>query len=137
MPRESDKHGPRVDEEMDKETQSMTSGGPTDSRAEEKRESEGPTGAEDTPDHRLRGDRGMTSDVSLTPDEVEARQDLARFLEGAAFPGTREELVDSARSMDATEPVLRQLSELPGGRTFENLQEVWTTLGGRPERRTS
>lgn len=42
MERGSDKHGPRLDEEMDRETESITSGSPIEARVEESREKEGP-----------------------------------------------------------------------------------------------
>ena len=42
MERGSDKHGPRVDEELDHETRSLRQGAPVESRVEEHREQEGP-----------------------------------------------------------------------------------------------
>ncbi|MFL5796948.1 MAG: hypothetical protein ACJ77A_03325 [Actinomycetota bacterium] len=47
MDRGSDKHNPRVDEELEKETQAIHRGEPTESRAEEFRQQEGPGGRDD------------------------------------------------------------------------------------------
>ena len=42
MERGSDKHGSRLDEEMERETESVTRGAPVEARVEEWREKEGP-----------------------------------------------------------------------------------------------
>ena len=47
--RRSDKHSPRADEELQKETQSLEQGSPIEVRAEESREQEGPGEGEPIP----------------------------------------------------------------------------------------
>ena len=42
MERGSDKHNPRIDEELETEVQALVKGEPTDSRVEEFRQTEGP-----------------------------------------------------------------------------------------------
>ena len=42
MERGSDKHSPRLDDELDHETRSLQQGAPVESRVEEHREQEGP-----------------------------------------------------------------------------------------------
>jgi hypothetical protein len=135
MQRGSDKHGPRSDDALEKDTRSMVQGAPGESRAEEFREQEGPGQQEPTPDARLHGDRGMTPEGTLAADEIEARSEIARHIPGAVFPGTRNELLQGAREMHAPDAILRQIASLPEGRTFENVQDVWTALGGTAERR--
>ena len=49
MERGSDKHSPRLDEEMEKETQSIQRGAPVDSRVEEFRQTE-ETATEEAPE---------------------------------------------------------------------------------------
>ena len=49
MERGSDKHAPRVDEEMDRETRSMTQGSPIEARTDEARMKEPPGENEPTP----------------------------------------------------------------------------------------
>ena len=53
MERGSDKHAPRVDEEMERETRSMTQGSPIEARAEESRMKEPPAEDEPTPQEIL------------------------------------------------------------------------------------
>ena len=50
MERGSDKHAPRIDEEMERETRSMTQGSPIESRADEARAKEPPGDGEPTPE---------------------------------------------------------------------------------------
>lgn len=132
MERRSDKHGPRIDEEMKLETSSIVQGASVESRADERREKEPPASGEPTPDDRLRGDRGRTPEGALSPDQVEVRQEFARHIQGSVFPATRDEVIASARELDAPEPVLRQLASLPE-RTFDSFADVWEALGGPVE----
>lgn len=53
MERGSGKHGPRLDDEMDRETESITRGSPVEARAEESREKEGPADGEPVPQSRV------------------------------------------------------------------------------------
>ena len=133
--RGSDKMGSRIDDELAQETESLQRGAPVSSRAEEFREQEGPGDDEPTPDARLAGDRDLTPEDSLTPDEVEARSEIARHLEPSAFPADRAALLDAAREQDATGGVIAALESLPPDRRFENVQQVWEALGGRTEKR--
>jgi hypothetical protein len=133
LERGSDKHGPRVDEEMDRETRSLQQGSPVESRAEEFREQEGPGDRQPTPDARLAGGRATAASLDL--DDAEARADIARFLTPSAFPADREALLADARDNHAPEVVLERLQALPGGRSYENVQDVWGALGGTVEHR--
>ena len=49
MERGSDKHSPRVDDEMDHETRSMTQGSPIEARSDEARKKEPEADGEPTP----------------------------------------------------------------------------------------
>jgi hypothetical protein len=121
--RKSEKHNPRVDEEMMQETASLVRGSPVEARAEEFREQEGP------------GDGEPTADVDLSLDEIEQRSELARHLGPAPFPGDRDSLLEAARKEYAPDAVIRQLESLPPGEQFENVQAVWVALGHETERR--
>jgi hypothetical protein len=132
--RGSDKHNPRVDEDLKHATESLTRGAPVESRAEESRQQEGPGEGEPMPDSRLAGDEGAHG-ADMTFDEIEARSELARHIPGAAFPGDREALVAAARDQHAPDGVLEQLRRLPDG-SFDNVQAVWDALGGRSESHT-
>ncbi len=133
MERGSDKHSPRVDEQLDHETRSLTQGAPVESRVEEYREQEGPGEDQPTPDAPLTGGRATAGSLDL--DDAETRADIARFLTPSVFPADREALLADAEANQAPEEVLERLRALPAGRAYENLQDVWSTLGGTVEHR--
>jgi hypothetical protein len=133
LERGSDRHSPRIDEEMDHQTRSLQQGAPVESRVEEFREQEGPGDDQPTPDARLAGGRATAASLDL--DDAEARADIARFLTPSAFPADREALLADAQGNNAPEAVLERLRALPEGRTYENVQDVWGTLGGTVEHR--
>jgi len=122
MERGSDKVNPRVDAELEQETQSLQRGAPVDSRAEEFRKQE--EGGEDQPAPDARPE---------VETQAEARGELARHLEPSAFPADRQALLAAAEEQHAAEAVLGLLKQLPEGRTFQNVEEVWETLGGEPD----
>src|SRR5688572_2028769 len=134
--RGSDKSGPRIDEERERETEAMERGAPVPSRAEEFREVEGAGDDEPAPDARLSGDRGLVSEDQLGPDEREARSDIARHLDPSIFPADREALLQDARENNAPVGVLAELARLPNDQRFDNVQAVWEALGGPLEERT-
>jgi hypothetical protein len=133
LERGSDKHSPRLDEELDHETRSLQQGSPVESRVEEFREQEGPGDGQPTPDARLTGGRATAASLDL--DDAEARADIARFLTPSAFPADRETLLADAEDNHAPEAVLDRLRALPEGRAYENVQDVWGALGGTVEHR--
>lgn len=119
------KHGPRLDDELKKDT---------GSRAEEQRRWEGPEDAE--PGQRPhREDVPPTSDGVLREEEVEARSDLARFVQPSVFPADKKALVSSALSEHAPAWVVDVLQRLPDDGGFANFEEVWERVGGRREER--
>ena len=131
MERGSDKHSPRVDEQLDHDTRSPRQGAPVESRVEEHREQEGPGEDQPTPEARL--NEGRTGSLDL--DDAEARSDIARFLDPSAFPADRDGLVANAEANNAPEVVLERLQALPAGRTYEARPDVWAALGGTVEHR--
>jgi Protein of unknown function (DUF2795) len=133
LERGSDKHGPRLDEELAHETRSIQQGSPVESRVEEHREQEGPGEGQPTPDARLTGGRATAGSLDL--DDAETRADIARFLTPSTFPADRETLVADAEGNHAPEEVLERIRALPAGRAYENVQDVWVTLGGTVEHR--
>lgn len=120
--RDSSKHGPRLDDELARETESLGRGAPIESRVEEWREKEGP--GEDERDVDAR-----TSPASrLGADEVEARRELSRHLRPTVFPADRDRLVTEAERNAAPAPVLEALRALPAGTEFRTAHEVWIGL---------
>ena len=133
MERGSDKHSPRVDEQLDHDTRSLRQGAPVESRVEEHREQEGPGDGQPTPDARLAGGRATAGSLDL--DDAETRADIARFLTPSAFPADREALLADAEGNHAPATVVERLQALPAGRAYENVQDIWGALGGTVEHR--
>jgi hypothetical protein len=131
--RGSDKHSPRVDEQLEHDTRSLTQGAPVESRVEEHREQEGPGEDQPTPDARLTGGRATAASLDL--DDAETRADIARFLNPSSFPADREALLADAEANHAPAGVTERLQALPAGRSFENVQDIWSALGGTVEHR--
>jgi hypothetical protein len=131
MERGSDKHSRLVDEALKHDTASLVQGEPSESRSEEWREQEGPADGEPTPDARIRGGAAIPG-VGLTPDDIEGRAELARFLEHRRFPAHPGELAAHARERHAPDAILDQLDRAPD-RVYENVSELWAALGGRVE----
>jgi Protein of unknown function (DUF2795) len=131
LERGSDKHSPRVDEQLEHETRSLQQGSPVESRVEEFREQEGPGDDQPTPQPRL--SKGRTGSLDL--DDAEARSDIARYLDQATFPADREGLLANAEANAAPDVVLERLRALPGGTTYDGLPDVWAALGGTVEHR--
>ena len=130
------KHGFRIDDAMDHETESLQRAG-HESRIEEFREMEPAGEDQPVPDGILAGDsRAVDDDGPAMPhDAVEARSDLARHLRVSAFPGDRDALISVAREENAPAAIIAMLGRLPAGVTFENNQAVWAALGGPVEER--
>lgn len=107
----SDKHGPRVADDLTKDTRAGH---------EELRELE--------PDV-TRIDLTQDQDGVLDDREAAARSELARFLQPSVFPARPDELIASAEEQFATDEVLALLGTLPDG-VYENVQQVWQACGG-------
>ena len=133
MERGSDKHSPRVDEQLEHETRSLQQGAPVESRVEEHREQEGPGDDQPTPSARLTGGRATAASLDL--DDAETRADIARVLNPSAFPADREALLADAEANQAPAGVVERLQALPAGRAYENVQDIWRALGGTVEHR--
>jgi hypothetical protein len=127
MGRESNKHSPRLDDEMKKEAQSFVQGDPVESRAQESREKEGPADGEPTPDSVISIAGRMPGGERLSHEEIELRHDLARYIEGHIFPAERDDIVASARGMNAPQAVIDRLEMLPS-RFYDGFPDVWDAL---------
>jgi hypothetical protein len=76
-----------------------------------------------TPGHEPGTPRG------ISPEGVEARSDLARWISGAGvFPADRATLLARAKEQNAPDSVTGALRSLPE-RTFTNMADVAETLG--------
>ncbi|HEU4426810.1 MAG TPA: DUF2795 domain-containing protein [Pilimelia sp.] len=129
MERGNTKHGPRLDEEMEKEVRAHLQGSGAGARAEEWREPEPP--GEDQPEVTLipAGDRPGGAPGALTAEEAERRSRLGRHLDLSALPADRDGLRRAAAAHQAPDDVLAELDRLPTGVTFQTVTQVWTALG--------
>jgi len=134
MPRGSDKHSPRIDENLDHDTRSLTHGSPTEARADEAREQEGAADDEPTTDALLTGEihPEQRAKDALDHEEVEARSRLAAYLRPSVWPADRAALLACAIELHAPTDVVDRLGRLPDG-TFSHTEAVWEALGGRVE----
>ncbi|MER7546041.1 DUF2795 domain-containing protein [Spirillospora sp. NPDC127506] len=134
MPDMSDKHSPKVDDEIVHETRGMVSGGhPT--HAEEFKETE-PFSDDDPADPtRAAADEREGAPPGMSARDVASRSALARMLTGVGYPARPNELVRHAAEAGAPDEAVEQLRTLPK-REYANVADVAEELGyGREERR--
>jgi hypothetical protein len=124
--RDSNRHAPRLDDELKRETESLVRGAPAESRGEEWREKEGAADGEREPSAR-------THSGGINPDEAAQRTDLSRHLRLSVFPAARDALLEEAEAANAPAHVLADLRRLPTGVTFGTVHEVWAALTGTVE----
>ncbi|BCL16817.1 MULTISPECIES: DUF2795 domain-containing protein [Micromonospora] len=134
MERGSNKHGPRLDDQMSQEVSGLVQGpGVGGSRVDEFREAEpageDQPGATTAPAGELR--TGAPQGMSST--DVEQRSRLGRFIGLSALPGDRETLLGSARENEAPDDVIAALERLPAGTRYRTVSEVWAALGHKNE----
>jgi hypothetical protein len=132
MERGNSKHGPRLDEEMSREV-SGTVQGTVGSRAEEWRQPE-PAG-EDQPEATAAPTSAERTGVpaGMTPNDVEQRSRLGRYITLSALPGDRESLRRTAEANEAPDDILADLDRLPPKAEFRTVSEVWAALGHENE----
>ena len=124
----SNKHNPRLDEELEHEIQGMLKAERA-TRAHEWREVE-PV-AEGEPDISANPEGTLVGGVpvGMTEDAVVARAELARWLDRADFPSTGPDLVEAALDHRAPDAVVDELGRLPEGETYERIGDVVRALG--------
>ena len=135
MERTSTKHGPMLDDEMERETASLERGAPVESRAREERQKEPPGEEQPVPETAVGGEPTAWQGQDIDRRDVHTRERLAQSISLAQFPAGRTALLECARDAGATDEVVGMIERLPAGRTFENVEEVWEALGGVEERR--
>jgi hypothetical protein len=124
----STKHSPRVDEELEHDIQGMLRGGHS-TRAEEWRDPEPVAEGEPDIDSAPNGTLVGGTPVGMDADAVEARAELARWLDRADFPSTGPQLVEAARDHRAPDAVIAELERLPDGDAYERIGDVVRALG--------
>jgi hypothetical protein len=120
-----------MDEQLEHEVEPLVRGAADEGRTEH-RQTEAPGEEEGGMGHRPEVDDPA---FGPTEDALEAREELARHLRPRVFPADADRLIETALEMHAPPPVLNMLERLPRGRTFENVQQVWSAVGGDVEHR--
>ena len=124
---QSGARSPREDEERAHETAGLVQGGHS-TRAEEWRDPEPSAEGEPVVGASLGAEDRRGTPDGMTPEDVQERSDIARFLGTSAFPGTRDELLAKARENQAPGSVLSRIGSAPDG-PFENMQDLARAVG--------
>jgi hypothetical protein len=98
-------------------------------RAEEWRDPEPVAEGEPDIDSAPNGTLVGGTPVGMDADAVEARAELARWLDRADFPSTGPQLVEAARDHRAPDAVIAELERLPDGDAYERIGDVVRALG--------
>ena len=130
--RGSFKHGARVNDELEEETETLTHTGQP-ARTEEWRETE-PVN-EDHLDQELPADEQPGTPAGITEAQVDRRSDIARWLEPHAFPAHRDTMLDYLQRTGAPDEVVNAIGSLPARREFANVADVMRALGIPTEHR--
>lgn len=135
MERGSDKHSPRLDDALERETRGMIQAG-RETRGEE--HSSEPSG-EDQPEVDLAPGTTLTGGVpdGMTGQDVQERSRIASYLGKEIWPAGQAVLVAKAREQNAPDDVLDLLGRLPHDFAFATMQEVWQALQGGTEQHRS
>jgi hypothetical protein len=126
MSEQSDKHGPRLDEQLQHETEGLVrGGGPT--HVEPGLDPE-PVETDAGRDPTAGTSRETGTPPGMTAYDVEMRSAFAKVLAGAPYPATPGELAEYVAQEGAPEVTVRTLEGLPDG-TYEGLPDVLDALG--------
>jgi hypothetical protein len=124
----STKHSPRVDENLEHESQGMLKAEHS-TRAEEWREVEPSAEGDPDVDADPHGTMVGGTPVGMDADAVVARTEIARWLDRADFPSSGPQLVEAALDHRAPDAVVDELRRLPESDTYERVGDVVRALG--------
>jgi hypothetical protein len=131
MDRGNSKHGPRLDDEMEREVRSLLQGQPGGGRVEEWHDPEAP--GEDQPEDATFPEPGLDrpggAPEGITQPEAEQRSRFASYLNRSLFPADPARLRAAAQQANAPQDVLALLDRLPEAE-YLNVAEVWQAVGG-------
>ena len=132
MERGSDKHSARMDDALEAEVRGMMTSG-HDTHAEEWKSPE-PSG-EDQPAVDLSADGTLHGGVpeGMTAEDVEGRAELASFLGKEIWPAEGVQVKALLVETRAPDRVVDLCRDLPDGRVYDNVAEVWVDLTGHKE----
>jgi len=130
----NDKLNPRLDEQARRDTEGMIRSGRS-TRSDESLDAE-PVGEDQVEVDRAPGGE-VTGGIppGMSPIDVTQRAEVARFLGKEVWPADSATLVEQARGLNAPDSVIDQLTALPQGEVFENLNQAWEAIGHQVETR--
>jgi hypothetical protein len=131
MERGSDKHSPKVDDQLAHESADLTHGAPLQARREDLAQ-EASSYEDLSPDPGQRPILDTAPGNALPEEAAGERAEMAAFLRPRAFPATSERLVQIAEEEFAPDWVLDELRRLPEGAEFATTEEIWDHLRGAP-----
>lgn len=134
MERGSSKHSRHLDEAMDREVRAHTTGGPAGSRTGEWRDPEAVDDEQPDASWLPEGPRPDGAPAPLTGQELAARSRLGQLIPRSVLPADRRALLRVVDRNQAPPELLARLEQLPAGRTFATVYEIWEALGFRNER---
>ena len=135
MERESTKHGRRLDEQLEHETEALVRSAAVGGHTREEYQQEALP--DDDPDLSAGTHRDeLFNGVGVTGTEADVRADLARHLSSVTWPADRAALLDAARADHAADHLVEWMETvLTAGRTWPHFQAVWDEMGGTHEGR--
>jgi hypothetical protein len=113
---------PRVDDELQRETESLVRGAPVESRVEEERLKE------DAGEDEFAPSGYPVPPGELGADDVDARRELSRHLRPSAFPADRTRLLVEAIENHAPPAIVAALEGLRADVTYHTAHEVWVAI---------
>jgi hypothetical protein len=127
MSEKSDKHGPRLDEQLQRETKGLVrGGGPTHTDPGNDPEPvETDTGRDPTATGPA---RETGTPPGMTRRDVENRSAFAKLLAGARYPATPDQLSAHVENEGGPDVAVRALADLPAGE-YRGLPDVLDALG--------
>ena len=123
MERASSKHGPQRDDEMEREDQEITHTAEPQ-KGPEWRQTEPFNEPQITPEEQMVG-----TPAGMNPSDVDARTDIAVYLQPHKLPADRRTILDSARQEGAPDEVMDALGRLPADTVFHTIGEVVRAIG--------
>jgi hypothetical protein len=132
MERGSAKHSPRLDDEIEREDESIVHSGQPP-HTEEYRETE--PFEDEHVDLNVPADEAPGTPPGITLADVERRSEIARWLEPHKFPSDRDTMLDYLQREGAPDEVIDAIATLPAGRTFSRTGDVIRALGIPTEHR--
>ena len=128
MERESTKHSPRLDEQLEHETGPLRQAGHA-AHSEEWRQAE----PVDEPHETYPPGQEPGMPAGLTPEDAERRSEIARFLQPGRLPATGEQIRGQLAAAGAPDDVLAAADRLDARREYASAGDVARAVGLRTE----